>query len=503
MEITSNLFLNHVKLYEDVFYIGENLMRRIFVKRYSLLFLLFTSLVLSACSSDEPDEEVVAETPAKEDVKQEETNQKKFDHLQNISLEVTEESLLSLEPGSLMGDLGYEKDIEDIGFNTPELDPELKNKLPAKLEVLAKDTTDLETIKKGLVSLLASPHYNEIIENARAYEPHFEEPFLPDPTKSAGGEGEKAASDKAIILLDASSSMLQQTDGRVKMEIAKDAVKSFAKTIGQSSEVSLVVYGHKGSDSDADKGASCSGIEDIYPMGKYEKEVFHGAVDSFDSKGWTPLAGAIQKAAEMSGSYDGNTTVYIVSDGAETCDGNPVQASKDLVAKNAESTVNIIGFEVDGATENQLKAVAEAGNGEYFKADNPEELKNTIQYEWLPSTLDLAFAFTMAPDGWDMVAEYKVAEKYPLELWTIGRKEAHRIIDAAAIMSENGWITDEQYSELRDWGFERSEAMKELHYAMSKTNREKADHTSKEIRQRVDEWAAKMKELKKERGDTW
>ncbi|GAM14723.1 vWA domain-containing protein [Mesobacillus selenatarsenatis] len=472
------------------------------MKRYSLLLFLITSLALSACSSDEPDEEVVAEQPAKEVVKKEETKQSKFEHLKNISLEVTEESLMALKSGSMMGDLSYEKDIEDIGFNTPELDPELKNMLPAKLEELSNQTDDLETIKKGLVSMLASPHYKEIIENASAYEPHFEEPFLPDPTKTDGGEETKPA-EKAIILLDASSSMLQQADGRVKMEIAKDAVKSFAKTIGQFSEVSLLVYGHKGSDSDADKGVSCSGIEEVYPMGKYAKEEFHGAVDSFESKGWTPLAGAIQKAGEMSSSYDGNTTIYIVSDGAETCDGDPVQTSKDLIAKNTDSSVNIIGFDVDGEAENQLKAVAEAGNGEYFKADNPEELKNTIQYEWLPSTLDLAFAFTMAPDGWDMVAEYKIADKYPLELWTVGRKEAHRIIDAAAIMSENGWITDEQYSELRDWGFERSEAMKELHYAMSKTNREKADTESKEIRQRVDDWVAKMKELKKERGDTW
>lgn len=472
------------------------------MKRHMILFLLFISLFLTACSNEEPDDEVIAETPPKEDVKKEETKQNQLDSLIEISLEVSEESLVDLKPGSMMDDLSYDKDIEDIGFNTPELEPELKNKLPEKLEELASETDDLETIKKGLLSLLASPNYKQVIENSNAYEPHFEEPFLPDPTKAEGEEESKAAG-KAIILLDASSSMLQQSNGRIKMDIAKDAVKSFAKTIGQSSEVSLVVYGHKGSDSDADKGASCSGIEEVYPMGKYSKEEFHGAVDSFESKGWTPLAGAIQKAAEMSSSYEGKTTIYIVSDGAETCDGDPVQTSKDLITKNANHTVNIIGFDVDSKAENQLKAVAEAGNGEFFKADNPEELKNTIQYEWLPSTLDLAFAFTMAPDGWDMVAEYKVAEKYPLELWTIGRKEAQRIIDAAAIMAENGWITDEQYSELRDWGFERSEAIKELHYALSKTNREKADSESKEISQRVDEWVAKMKELKKERGDTW
>lgn len=471
------------------------------MKRHGLLFMLLLSVVLTACSN-EKEEEVSAKTPKKETVKKEEKQESKLNDLKNINLDVSEESLMQLAPGTMMAAYSYEEDIKDTGFDRPEMDPDLKNKLPEKLEQLAKDTDDLEMMKKGLVSLLASPHYKQVIEGANAYEPHFEEPYLPDPTISEGAV-EKRAAEKAIILLDASSSMLLQAEGRLKMDIAKDAVKSFAQTIGQLSEVSLVVYGHKGSESDADKGASCSGVEEVYPMGKYSKKEFHEAVDSFESKGWTPLAGAIQKAAEMSSSYEGGTTIYIVSDGAETCDGDPIQASKELVAKNSINTVNIIGFDVDGKTENQLKAVAEAGNGEYFKADNPDELKKSIQYEWLPSTLDLAWAFAMAPDGWEMLDEYKNAEKYPLELWNIGRREAHRIIDAAAIMSENGWITDEQQSKLRDWGFERSEAMKELHYALSKRNKEKADAKSKEIRQRLDEWTEKMKAVKKERGDTW
>jgi Ca-activated chloride channel homolog len=471
------------------------------VKRHTLLFMLLITVFLTACSNEQ-EKETKADAPAKETVKVQEKPENNLDHLKDFNLEITEESLKNLPVGTMMTEYTYEEDITDTGFDRPEMSPELKNRLPEKLELLAKQTTDLDMLKKGLVSLLASPHYKKVIEGANAYEPRFEEPYLPDPTVSDGGE-EKQASEKAIILLDASSSMLLQADGRVKMDIAKDAVKSFAQTIGQSSEVSLVVYGHQGSESDADKELSCSGVEEVYTMGKYSKKEFHTAVDSFESKGWTPLAAAIQKAAEMSSGYDGSTTIYIVSDGAETCDGDPIQASKDLVAKNNNTTVNIIGFDVDGKTENQLKAVAEAGNGKYFKADNPDELKNTIQYEWLPSTLDLAWAFTMAPDGWEMLAEYKKAEEYPLHLWNIGRREAHRIIDAAAIMGENGWITDEQQSELRDWGFERSEEMKELHYELSKRNKEKADVKSKEIRQRVDEWTEKMRALKKERGDTW
>jgi Ca-activated chloride channel homolog len=474
--------------------------RRICVKRHSFFLLLLISFVLSACSNEK--ENATTKSAAKQEVEKAEKQESSLEKIEKINLEVSEETLMSLPPGTLMADLSYEEDIQEIGNNIPEMDPESKSQLPSQLEQLTKESDDLDTIKKGLLGLLASPHYKQVSESSMAYQPNFEEPYLPDPTRSEGDE-EVNAVEKAIILLDASSSMLLQADGRVKMDIAKDAVKSFAQTIGQSSEVSLVVYGHKGSENDEDMFESCSAIEELYPMGKYSKQDFQTAVDSFESKGWTPLAGAIQKAAEMSNSYIEGTTIYIVSDGAETCGGDPIQASRDLAAKNSSNTVNIIGFDVDGKTEDQLKAVAEAGNGEYFKADSPEELKNTIQYEWLPSTLDLAWAFTMAPDGWELGDEYKIGEQYPLQLWTIGRRESHRLRDAITIMGENNWITDEQQTELRDWAMERSEAIKEVYMAMAKENREKADAKSKEIRQRVDQWVEKMKVLKNERGDIW
>ncbi|PAE23829.1 VWA domain-containing protein [Bacillus sp. 7894-2] len=469
------------------------------MKRYGL-WLLSAGLILSACSNDK--EKTAADSPVKEEQKKEEKQESILAESKNISLEVSEETLLNLPPGTLMDDLTYEKNIEPIDVS-PVTDPELLREMTPKLEELTKEAKDTDSIKKGLISLLASPHYKDIIEKSNAYQPNFEEPYLPDPTKSVQAEEEKKAAEQAIILLDASSSMLQQADGKVKMDIAKSAVKSFAQTIGQSSDVSLVVYGHKGSEADADKEISCSGVEEVYPMSKYSKKEFHEAVDSFESKGWTPLAGAIQKAAEMSSGYDGSTTIYIVSDGAETCNGDPVQASKNLVKNNSSNTVNIIGFDVDGKAEDQLKAVAEAGNGEYFKADNPDDLKDTIQYEWLPSAGDLAWAFTMAPSPWEMIDEYKIGEVYPRQLFTVGRREAHRILDAVTIMGDNGWITDEQRSELREWGYERSGQMKDLYMKLHEKNRNTAETESAEIKQRVDEWVEKMKALKKERGDIW
>lgn len=107
----------------------------------------------------------------------------------------------------------------------------------------------------------------------------------------------------------------------------------------------------------------------------------------------------------MSKAYDADTTIYIVSDGAETCEGNPVKEAKAFASENSEYKVNIIGFDVDSKSEDQLKKVAEAGNGKYFSANNPNDLSKTIETQWLPSAGDLAWSFTKAPGPWEILAE--------------------------------------------------------------------------------------------------
>ncbi|KRG09822.1 hypothetical protein ACA29_22270 [Lederbergia galactosidilytica] len=58
---------------------------------------------------------------------------------------------------------------------------------------------------------------------------------------------------KALILLDASSSMLLNVEGKQKMAVAKTAANRFATTIGTNHDISLIVYGHAGTQNDEDK----------------------------------------------------------------------------------------------------------------------------------------------------------------------------------------------------------------------------------------------------------
>jgi Ca-activated chloride channel homolog len=461
--------------------------------KYRTFIISITLLILTACNST--NETATEQPPPKKEVS--ESDEKSLTINEELNLTVSADSLKNMPGGTLTKDINYEKDTVELDTN-PELPSALATKLPDALENLSKEAKNINDYQKGLLTLLSSPNYPAAINKAENYESPFEEPYLPDPTVQKEEENQEAPN-KAIILLDASSSMLLESNGEQKMTTAKKAVKSFAQTIGKSSDVSLVVYGHKGSESDADKKLSCTGIEEVYPMGSYDKAEFQEAVNAFESKGWTPLAAAIEKADKMSRSYDSATTIYIVSDGAETCDGHPIATSEKL--SDNGNTVNIIGFDVDAEAENQLKKVADAGNGEYFQANSPDDLKQTIEYEWLPSMGDLAWAHTMAPNGWEISDEYKKAEEAPREMFHISKREAFRIDESIGIMEENEWITEQQATELKDWNNERKNAFYELYQQLGERNRNKVNTHAEQIRKDIQAWVDKMEKLKEESGN--
>lgn len=187
------------------------------------------------------------------------------------------------------------------------------------------------------------------------------------------------------ILLDASGSMAAQVSGGRKMDVAKDAVEAFVSTFPKEANVSLIAYGHKGSNNKKDKQLSCSEIEEIYPLDTYEKSNFSNALKSVDATGWTPLADAIKKSGETlkaNAEENSKNIVYIVSDGLETCGGNPAKEAEALQKDGISATVNIIGFDVNNAEQQALKEVAEAGGGTFTSANSKADLESYFEGEY-------------------------------------------------------------------------------------------------------------------------
>ncbi|MFB1083286.1 VWA domain-containing protein [Jeotgalibacillus sp. JSM ZJ347] len=179
------------------------------------------------------------------------------------------------------------------------------------------------------------------------------------------------------IILDASGSMGAMVGSDTRMEQAKKEINEFLSKTPEEANVSLRVYGHEGTGDDADKAMSCGAIEEVYERGPYDEAAFQEALDKFEPAGWTPVAGALESSAESFADLDGeqNTNlIYLVSDGIETCDGDPVKAAESFAGSNVSPIINVIGFNADSETQAQLKEVADTADGMFTNVSNAEEL---------------------------------------------------------------------------------------------------------------------------------
>lgn len=181
------------------------------------------------------------------------------------------------------------------------------------------------------------------------------------------------------IILDSSGSMGAVVDGKTQMQLAKEAINEFVASLPEDVNISLRVYGHKGTGDESDKQKSCSSIEQVYGFEKYETAAFNAALEQFQPSGWTPIAESLKESFESFKKYDQQTNsnlIYLVSDGIETCDGDPVEAAKEFAGSNVSPIINVIGFNVDSQAQKQLKGIANSSNGIYTTVGNKEQLTN-------------------------------------------------------------------------------------------------------------------------------
>ena len=472
------------------------------MKRTYIVLIVLLALLLSACSNKSEAETKMKTNTTEEIVEKEQPSEtenfdiEKLELIKQVLIPSTLEEWKETKPGVFASDYSFEHETSSWPKDARELTAVEREELIQATDMIE----DEETMFKMLLYYFGSNVFSDLVDKQMNYAAVLNEPYLPEPTKETiTTENKEKVTPKAMLLLDASSSMLLSVDGKQKMGIAKTAMKRFAKTIGASSEVSLYVYGHAGSQDDKDKELSCSKIDEVYPLQAYSADKFDPVVDDVVARGWTPLASAIRTANEASKDFDGALTVYIVSDGAETCDGDPIKEAQEFAKGDENRKVNIIGFNVDKKGEDQLKAVAEAGNGEYISAGNSDELNNSIEEKWvIPSALDVVYVQLNAPNGFAISnAQYDIGQ-ISLSLSFAISNERNRMSQMVNLMKLEGMITEEQADTLQAMVQERKEALSKWNEELSESKKQTVQQEYNRIHKKIDDWAEEVNKLRSE-----
>lgn len=360
-----------------------------------LSIILISVLVMTACGDDTQDsadtEEEIENTTQEIETQETESEEKEEENLseeEEIATSTSEESTLNIEdypeiPSTFEESTEYPIVGEFAGgekytreFSGQEEIIEVLNQFPYVSEESTEE--EKERAMRYLFSL-----FKEDLTKVDVPIDQWESMQFHDPNSDSESETIRLKENYNVaILLDSSGSMGNYEDNKTRMQLAKESINQFVESLPEQANISLRVYGHVGTGSDADKEKSCSNIEEVYPLGKYDSGKFSEALNQFDPAGWTPMAGAIEQVEKDFKEYDGknNTNiVYIVSDGIETCDGDPVETITSLSDSNVDPVINIIGYQVDNEGLKQLKEMAEASDGRYIHANSQADL--TAEFE--------------------------------------------------------------------------------------------------------------------------
>jgi len=187
--------------------------------------------------------------------------------------------------------------------------------------------------------------------------------------KSVSAESAKT---NVLFILDGSGSMWSRLDNVAKIVIAKDKMSGLVQELSADQfNIGLIAYGHR-------RKGDCDDIEVLAPLGKVDTPTIIKQIQSISPKGKTPITKSITLAAQQLESLEEETTIVLVSDGEETCEGDPCNYVKTLKDKGINFTMHVVGFDVNEAQKAQLSCIAKAGGGRYFNADSTAGFKKAI-----------------------------------------------------------------------------------------------------------------------------
>ena len=185
----------------------------------------------------------------------------------------------------------------------------------------------------------------------------------------------QASERSTALIIDASGSMKAKlANGQTRIDAAKDALETLVNGLPDDQRLSLWAYGHQS----PTKKRNCRDTQQLTaftPIGESRADVVKMARD-LDPQGYTPITLVLEQAA---GSLKPETAassrvVILVSDGKETCEGDPCAVVRALTRADAGLVVHTIGFAVDVAARYQLQCIARVGRGKYFEADDTPKL---------------------------------------------------------------------------------------------------------------------------------
>ncbi|MGI8475475.1 MAG: VWA domain-containing protein [Thermomicrobiales bacterium] len=185
------------------------------------------------------------------------------------------------------------------------------------------------------------------------------------------------------LILDASGSMDQDVGGgETRMQAAKRVMKDVitAIPVQDGINVGFRIYGHKGNNTESGKAESCQASDLTVPIKGVDKAKLNAQVDAAKATGWTPLATSLERGGKdfAKPAAKAVNAIVMVTDGLETCGGDPCAIASAIHQGDAKVTVHVVGFALSAEEQGTVACIAKNGGGLNLSAANASELSTAL-----------------------------------------------------------------------------------------------------------------------------
>lgn len=178
---------------------------------------------------------------------------------------------------------------------------------------------------------------------------------------------------RILFLLDGSSSMNEAWSNTLKVEAASRIISQIADSLNASGDVQLAlrIYGHQSNISEHD----CADTKLEVPFASHNAAGIKNALRAFHPRGITPIANSLEQAAnDFPNDVRSRNIVILLTDGEESCEGDPCAVSLKLQQRGIVLRPFIVGLNLTPATSERMDCI-----GNYYNAANPEALRSIMK----------------------------------------------------------------------------------------------------------------------------
>lgn len=183
--------------------------------------------------------------------------------------------------------------------------------------------------------------------------------------------------ERVLFILDFSNSMSEYLNGKRKVDLMIDTMRTILPKLNPNMSVGLRVYGHRMGFTPLE---ACRASTLVAPVARSNAMNIAEKLSDIKPRGMTPVTYSLKQAIKNDFmGVAGKKHIILLTDGGENCDESPCKFVMELIKVRKDVTIDVIAFNIDAEDDlEQLECTSLVTSGKFYNAKNAADLVRSL-----------------------------------------------------------------------------------------------------------------------------